>query len=103
MMMFFVSGASAQLGERVSGRAMVGGGLALVGVGMAMLTVAQVDSRGRSFAARQLVAMIGTGLFNPASAAGAQLLARAPERPGRRRQRHVPAGRHRRGSRRSAR
>ena len=47
--------------------------------------------------------MIGTGLFNPSiTRVRAGLGARAPERPRRRRQRHVPPGRHR-GRRRGAR
>ena len=50
-----------------------------------------------------IVALIGTGLFNPAvSAVALGSVAAGAERPGRRRQRHVPPGRHR-GRRRRAR
>ncbi|HEY6758662.1 MAG TPA: MFS transporter [Baekduia sp.] len=64
--MFFVAGATSTLGERVSGRAMVSVGLALVAVGMALLTLAQVDSSWTIGLPGSIIAMIGTGLFNPA-------------------------------------
>jgi EmrB/QacA subfamily drug resistance transporter len=66
MVMFFVAGGTSALAERVSGRAMVSVGLVLVGIGMAMLTVAQVDSSWTIALPGSIVAMIGTGLFNPA-------------------------------------
>jgi dipeptide/tripeptide permease len=44
---------------------MVAVGLLLVGIGMAMLTVAQVDSSWTIALPGSIVAMIGTGLFNP--------------------------------------
>jgi EmrB/QacA subfamily drug resistance transporter len=65
VIMFFVSGATASLGERVSGRVMVSVGLALVAVGMALMTLAQVDSSWTIGLPGSIVAMIGTGLFNP--------------------------------------
>jgi EmrB/QacA subfamily drug resistance transporter len=67
VIMFVVSGATAQLGERVSPRMMIGVGLALVGVGMGqmMLTV-DVDSSWTVALPGTIIAMIGTGLFNPA-------------------------------------
>ncbi len=66
IIMFFVSGATASLGEKVSPKAMIVAGLALVGAGQAMLTVAAVDSSWTVFLPGSIVAMVGTGLFNPA-------------------------------------
>src|SRR6185437_4252765 len=66
VIMFFVSGASAQLGEKVSPRLMVSGGLALVGVGMLLMTMAGVHSSWAIILPGEIVALIGTGLFNPA-------------------------------------
>src|SRR5947208_4096052 len=66
VIMFFVSGASAQLGEKVSPRLMVSGGLALVAVGMLLMTVAGVNSSWVVILPGQVIALIGTGLFNPA-------------------------------------
>jgi EmrB/QacA subfamily drug resistance transporter len=63
---FFVSGASAQLGEKVSARAMVSGGLVLVAAGMLLLTIAGVNSSWWIFLPGEIVALIGTGMFNPA-------------------------------------
>jgi EmrB/QacA subfamily drug resistance transporter len=63
---FFVSAGSAQLGERVSARAMVSGGLALVAVGMLLFTIAGVHSSWTIFLPGEILAMIGTGMFNPA-------------------------------------
>jgi hypothetical protein len=66
------------MGERVSGRAMVSVGLALVGIGMALMTLAQVDSSWTIGLPGSIMAMIGTGLFNPAVSAFA--LGSVPER-----------------------
>jgi MFS family permease len=65
VVMFFVAGATSALAQRVSGRAMVSVGLVLVGAGMALLTLAQVDSSWTIALPGSLLAMIGTGLFNP--------------------------------------
>ena len=65
IVMFFVAGATSALADRISGRVMVSVGLLLVGAGMAMLTVAQVDSSWTVALPGSIVAMIGTGLFNP--------------------------------------
>jgi EmrB/QacA subfamily drug resistance transporter len=65
VMMFLVAGGTSALGERVSGRAMVSVGLALVAIGMALMTLAQVDSSWAIGLPGSIVAMIGTGLFNP--------------------------------------
>jgi len=64
--MLFVSGATSSLGSRVSARLMVSGGLALVAVGMVLCTLAGVDSAWTITLPGTLVALIGTGLFNPA-------------------------------------
>ena len=65
IVMFLVSGATAQLGDKVSARAMVGGGLALVAVGMALMTLADATSSWTIVLPGSIIAMIGTGLFNP--------------------------------------
>ncbi|MEA2284482.1 MAG: hypothetical protein QOJ21_525 [Solirubrobacteraceae bacterium] len=64
--MFFVSAATSTLGERVSPRAMIGGGLALVAVGMALMTIPGTDAAWTELLPGQLVACVGCGLFNPA-------------------------------------
>ena len=64
--MFIVSGASAQLGEKVSPRLMISGGLALVAVGMLLMTLAGVHSSWTVILPGEIIALIGTGLFNPA-------------------------------------
>jgi MFS family permease len=74
--MFCVSGATAQLGERVPARAMVVAGLALVGVGMFAMLVCGAHSSWISILPGLLLASIGTGLFNPAVSSMA--LASAP-------------------------
>src|SRR5262249_27629652 len=66
VIMFFVSGASAQLGEKVSPRLMVSGGLALVAAGMLLMTIAGVGSSWTVILPGEVIALIGTGLFNPA-------------------------------------
>ena len=67
IIMFVVSGATASLGEKVSPRMMIGVGLTLVAAGMLqmMLTV-DVDSSWSAALPGSIIAMIGTGLFNPA-------------------------------------
>jgi dipeptide/tripeptide permease len=63
---FVVSGVSAQMADRgVSLRMMVGIGLALVAIGMVALTVAGVGSTWTVTLPGSIIAMIGTGLFNP--------------------------------------
>jgi EmrB/QacA subfamily drug resistance transporter len=68
-LIFIVSGASAQLLERVSKRIMIAGGLALVAAGMAMCLVAGSGSSWVVLLPGLLVAAVGTGLFNPALSA----------------------------------
>ncbi|HWI73333.1 MAG TPA: MFS transporter [Baekduia sp.] len=65
IVMFFVAGATSAMQERVSSKVMVVAGLTLVGLGMALLTVAQVDSSWTIALPGSIIAMIGTGLFNP--------------------------------------
>jgi EmrB/QacA subfamily drug resistance transporter len=65
VVMFFVSGATSQLTERVSARAMVAGGLALVAAGLALCVLAQADSSWTALLPGILVASVGTGIFNP--------------------------------------
>jgi EmrB/QacA subfamily drug resistance transporter len=65
VVIFLVSGATSQLGERVSPRVMVSGGLGLVAVGMALMTLAQADSSWTTLLPGMLLAAVGTGLFNP--------------------------------------
>ena len=68
VLLFVVSGASAQMVERVSHRAMVAGGLALVAVGLAAMTVAGVHSSWTALLVGEILAAVGTGVFNPALA-----------------------------------
>ena len=64
---FFVSAASAQMIERGNSiRMMVSGGLALVAAGMALLTILGTHSSWLVFLPGEIVAMVGTGMFNPA-------------------------------------
>ena len=64
--MLFVSGATSALGAKVSARLMVAGGLALVSAGMVLFTLAGVGSSWAIVLPGAMVALIGTGLFNPA-------------------------------------
>ena len=64
--MLFVSAATSSLGTKVSARVMVSGGLALVAVGMVLFTLAGVNSSWTVILPGAFVALIGTGLFNPA-------------------------------------
>ena len=66
VVIFFVSGATANLGEKVSPRMMIGGGLFLVAIGMALMTLADAGSSWTVTLPGLLVAGVGTGLFNPA-------------------------------------
>jgi EmrB/QacA subfamily drug resistance transporter len=63
---FFVAGATASVGQKVSPRVLVAAGLALIGTGQALLTLVEVDSSWWLFLPGLLVAMFGTGMFNPA-------------------------------------
>ncbi len=63
---FLVAGATASVGRRVSPRVLIAAGLALIGAGQALLTIVAVDSSWWLFLPGLLVAMVGTGMFNPA-------------------------------------
>jgi EmrB/QacA subfamily drug resistance transporter len=66
VIMFVVSGATATLGEKVSPRMMIGVGLTLVAAGMfQMMLVVDADSSWSAALPGSIIAMIGTGLFNP--------------------------------------
>jgi EmrB/QacA subfamily drug resistance transporter len=62
---FFVAGAMASVGRRVSPRVLMSAGLALIGAGQALLTLVGVDSSWWLFLPGLLVAMVGTGILNP--------------------------------------
>jgi EmrB/QacA subfamily drug resistance transporter len=66
LVMLVVSGATAQLGAKVPARTMISLGLALVAVGMGLLTLADETSSWTATLPGVLVACVGTGLFNPA-------------------------------------
>src|SRR3954466_11144664 len=66
LVMFVVSGLSAQLASKVAPGAMIAGGLTLVAAGMAMFLSVGVDSSWTALEPGFLVASIGTGIFNPA-------------------------------------
>ena len=66
IVMFVVSGATSAVGEKVSARVMVAGGLALVAIGLALMTLAGTDSSWPILMPGFLTAAFGTGLFNPA-------------------------------------
>jgi len=66
VVMFLVSGATAQLGARFAPGAMISVGLALVGTGLLLMTAAGPDSSWLAVEPGMLLACIGTGIFNPA-------------------------------------
>jgi EmrB/QacA subfamily drug resistance transporter len=60
-----VSGVTANLAGKVSARVLVSGGLALVALGMLMMTAAGADSSWIVLEPGLLVSMVGVGMFNP--------------------------------------
>jgi EmrB/QacA subfamily drug resistance transporter len=67
LVMLVVSGATAHLTEKgVHPGMLISGGLLLVAIGMALLTMLDADSSWTAVLPGTIVAMIGTGLFNPA-------------------------------------
>ena len=78
---FLVAGASASLAPKVSARTFVAGGLTLIGAGLALLTLVGADTAWWLFLPGLLVAMVGTGMLNPALAQVA-LSSAPPERSG---------------------
>jgi predicted MFS family arabinose efflux permease len=81
VLIFFVSGASAKLLERVSAGALIAVGLALVAVGLGFGLLAQATSSWLALLPMLLVGGLGTGLFNPAVSAVA-LGSAPPEQSG---------------------
>ncbi len=69
MVMFVVSGATAQLGARVAPGVLVTIGLTLVALGMLALQLVTPDSSWTAILPALLLAAVGTGLFNPAGSA----------------------------------
>jgi EmrB/QacA subfamily drug resistance transporter len=76
-LMFVVSGMTAQLAEKVAPGLLISLGLTLVAIGMALGTTAGPDSTWLSLQPTMLIALIGTGMFNPAVSAVA--LSSAPQ------------------------
>jgi EmrB/QacA subfamily drug resistance transporter len=66
LVIFFVSGATSTLGEKISARVMISAGLALVAVGMGLMTIADEGSSWTALMPGFLTAAVGCGLFNPA-------------------------------------
>ena len=66
LVMFVVSGLSAQLASKVAPGAMIAGGLGLVAIGLAMFLSIEADSSWTALLPGFLVASVGTGIFNPA-------------------------------------
>ncbi|MEA2457512.1 MAG: hypothetical protein QOC95_484 [Thermoleophilaceae bacterium] len=77
MVMFVVSGLSAQLASKVAPGIMIGGGLGLVAIGLALFLSVDVNSSWTALMPGLLVASVGTGVFNPAVSAVA--LSSAPQ------------------------
>ena len=78
---FVVAGATSQMGEKFSPRALVAGGLALVGVGQLLLTSVEVGSSWTATLPGTIVAMIGVGVFN-ATSTNLALSSAPPEQAG---------------------
>jgi EmrB/QacA subfamily drug resistance transporter len=66
IVMFVVSAASAQLADRTSPGALIGGGLILVAAGLALMTLADAHSSWVALLPGLIVVFVGTGLVNPA-------------------------------------
>jgi hypothetical protein len=77
LVMFVVSGLSAQVATKVAPGAMIAGGLGLVAVGLFMWLNVSADSSWTALLPGLLVASVGTGIFNPAVSAVA--LGSAPQ------------------------
>lgn len=68
VLLFIVSGASAQLVGRVPFRTMIAGGLVVVALGLLTMTMAGVHSSWTVLLLGEVLAGVGTGVFNPAVA-----------------------------------
>ena len=69
ILLFIVSGATAELTKRISAGALIVAGLILTAAGLGMMTFAQASSSWLALLPGVLVVCAGTGLFNPALAA----------------------------------
>jgi EmrB/QacA subfamily drug resistance transporter len=69
LVMFFVSGATAQIAGRYSPGMMISVGLALVAAGLALGLLAEPGSSWLALEPALMLGMIGTGIFNPAVSA----------------------------------
>jgi EmrB/QacA subfamily drug resistance transporter len=69
ILLFVVSGATAELTKRIPPGTLIVAGLALVVAGLALMTLAQANSSWLALLPGVLVVCAGTGLFNPANAA----------------------------------
>src|SRR3954452_17214026 len=69
VLMVFISGASAQLASRVAPGTIIGGGLALVAIGLSFSVLVQPDSSWTILLPSLLIGSVGTGFFNPALSA----------------------------------
>jgi fucose permease len=69
LLLFIVSGATAELSKRIPAGALIAGGLVLAAAGLALMTLAQASSQWTALLPGLLVVCAGTGLFNPALAA----------------------------------
>ena len=79
VIVFIVSGASAQLSERIAPGPMIVGGLVLVAAGMVVMGLTtSVDSAWTAILPGHILAAIGTGVLNPSISAAA--LGSVPER-----------------------
>jgi EmrB/QacA subfamily drug resistance transporter len=63
--LFFVSGASAQFGQKIPAVRLVAGGLILVGAGLAAMCLIEPDSSWTVMLPGLVLASIGTGIINP--------------------------------------
>ena len=68
ILLFVVSGATAELMKRISAGTLIIAGLILTAAGLILMTVAQADSSWLALLPGVLVVCAGTGLFNPALA-----------------------------------
>src|SRR5262249_61597284 len=68
ILLFVVSGASAELMKRISSGVLIIAGLMLTAAGLILMTLARVDSSWLALLPGVLVVCAGTGLFNPALA-----------------------------------
>ena len=69
VLLFGTSGASASLSERVAPGRLVAGGLVLVSVGLALVTLTGARSSWAAILPGDLLVCVGTGIFNPALSA----------------------------------